>query len=176
MTTKARAILAGIVIVAICWSGRSSGEEIRLFIIAGQSNAGGAAPVSALPIEPVNLRLPQTNVLFSRQSSGFPGHPWRSTDGWESLKPASGDAERGRFGPEVTFGYEVSRALPGQLAILKFSLGASSLKAHWRIGGGDGEAEPDTYDRFVRRVRSQVQLLLDQGHQVSYEALVWSQG
>ena len=76
----------------------------EIVILAGQSNAVGAAGATDLRQLPSDLQTPQEDVLFYSNGGG-------SLAGPTDLQPGSGTGAYG-FGPEVAFGRAVVAARP----------------------------------------------------------------
>jgi len=87
-----------------------AGEKLLVFVLAGQSNMQGSGEGAKLPAQ---LKAPQKDVLV------FDGK------GWQPLKPG------GRFGPEVTFGRDMAKALGRPVGIIKFAVGGTNLAYNW---------------------------------------------
>jgi len=129
---------------------------LRVILLGGQSNADGRAPGSGLPISPVNLQAPQTNVLFYQYTNGGAKNADGTLGTLTTLRPGATQTPPGGFGPEVGLGYQLSRNIvqqPGtQLVIIKYAKGGSSLAVDWKAGG-DGTTNGDgTHYRIFQRV------------------------
>ncbi|NJL19504.1 MAG: sialate O-acetylesterase, partial [Bdellovibrionaceae bacterium] len=107
-------------------------KKILVYLIGGQSNALGRGITADLPTSPVNLQLPQTNVIFADANGGV-------------LQNLQADVD---FGPEITMGYRLANSLaydPSiRVAILKRARTGTSLYIDWIPGGdatqtGDGQ-------------------------------------
>lgn len=107
-------ILSSLALAAACAlsHGAESKDAFPVFILAGQSNMVGSGKADALPED---LNKPQEQVQFVK----FWGVQWRP------LLPKKS------FGPEVTFGSEMAKALKGKVGIVKLANGGTSLKQHW---------------------------------------------
>ena len=113
-------------------------KVLPVFILAGQSNMAGGGIKEELPEE---LQKPQKDGLFVK----FWGVKWKP------LEPGK------RFGPEVTFAAEMTRALKGPVGIIKLANGGTSLEKHWNPKKYDKEKGIGTlYKRligYVKRMR-----------------------
>ena len=137
-------------------SGNAVPKLLRVILLGGQSNADGRAPGSGLPISPVNLQAPQTNVLFYQYTNGGARNADGTLGTLTTLRPGATQMPPGGFGPEVALGYNLSRVIaqqPGaQLVIIKYAKGGSSLAVDWKAGG-DGTTNGDgAYYRIFQRV------------------------
>lgn len=142
----------------------SIGEQIDLFILAGQSNAQGWMGDAAY--------YPADNDELDPSIAFFWVTPQHSSSNgqWTRLKPQGGRFEQGHFGPEIS----LARCLKNsgyQAAIFKYTLGSTSIARHWQ-GPGDGKL----YDRMVEAFRAAVSMLSAGGHRVSVRGFVWIQG
>ena len=141
--------------------------RVRVFLVAGQSNADGRAIPSNLPTRPVNLQAAQDDVAFFEGIRG----PLRD------LQPDN------PFGPEITLGRRLADFTSGdatsRIAIIKYALSASDLENDWRGGGdatttGDGEQ----YSIFQTTVSGGLSSLAS-AHpeaEIIIEGIVWVQG
>ena len=68
------------------------------------------------------------------------------------------------MGPEVSFGYAMSQAMPGQkIALIKVAAGASSLANQWSAGG-DGKAPGLFYKKFLDSVKAALKSMDPEGY------------
>ncbi len=110
----------------------------EIVILAGQSNAVGAAGATNLNDLTAPLDAPQPDVLFFSNGGG-------SLSGPTDLQPGSGTGEFG-FGPEVSFGRAVADARPNQnLAIVKHAVSATDLMEDW---------DPDTGNIYAQMLNT----------------------
>ncbi|MEE9212183.1 MAG: sialate O-acetylesterase [Phycisphaeraceae bacterium] len=139
-----------------------------MLIFAGQSNAGNTTDLSVLPTEPVDLRLPQTDVLFNYWN---PKKDWAS-DGWISLQPIPNAGPR--FGPEVLFGRALANAYPNeQFAILKVWAGGTNLRTGW---DPDATTGARMYSSLTPRLNDGLALLVADGFNPVVSGFFWTQG
>ncbi len=139
------------------------GENIDLFILAGQSNAQGWQGNAAYyPEDPQQLdsliRLDYTYIENT------------SSDGWIAMEPQEGRFEDGHFGLEVSFSRKLIEAGYNP-AIFKFSKGASGLNGSWKIPGDDGY-----YDDMIIKLNTRITQLESLGHTVTIRGFIWIQG
>lgn len=143
-------------VAALALAGPVQAEHYEIVLLGGQSNMDGRAPASGLPTTPVNLQLPQADVMFYEGGS------------LRTLRPDSGTD----FGPEVTFGRTVADAMPSSnLALIKYAVGGTSLNSHWDPTTGG------TYASFKSTVSAGLAALSDGGAN-TYEitGMLWTQG
>ena len=140
-------------------------RRIRVVLLGGQSNAAGRGNPNELPTFPVNLQLPQDDVLFYEGSS------------LTALRPGS------QFGPEITLGRTMAATLRlergTRVAILKYGVGGTSLAVDWKPGGdattaGDGPR----YVTFQQTVSNGLAALASAypGASIELAGLLWVQG
>lgn len=165
---RMRFLLLGIAALALVGVNDARALPIEVFLLGGQSNMDGRAPVSGLPTSPVNLQQPQTDVLF-----------YHSDQGWDSSATADrliflqpGTAEFGpAFGPAITFGRKMADDFPDQnFALIKSANGGTSLYADWNPSGG---AE---YTKFKETVSNGMDALVDAGYTPEIAGMLWMQG
>ncbi len=136
-------------------------DHVRVFLLGGQSNMLGRAPSSGLPTSPVNLQLPQSDVLFYYGSS------------LTTLRPGSGAniSAVSEFGPEVAFGRAIADASPQyKYALIKYAAGGTALYNDWAPGTG-----PE-YAAFRNTVTAGLAALQAAGHSTEIVGMLWHQG
>jgi len=165
-------------------------QPIRVFIVAGQSNAtgynhirqyhGGREPF------PETLRV-QPRILF------WPGSdtPQEKDNLWTALRV--GDS--GSFGPEIAFGHDMEQAMPGAaIAIVKYAVGGTGIARsvdytdyipavagfndkgrNWRPPT-DGREPGALYRALIANFRNAVSALERDGRKWELTGFVWMQG
>jgi autotransporter-associated beta strand protein len=128
----------------------NSGQIIKVYLQAGQSNADGRAVTNGLPF---NLLQPQNSVPFYYYLTGGAANGNGTLGTLTSLRPGCSAIGGGTtFGPELTFGntlanyYAVSNGVPTNtvmVALIKYAHGGTSLVSDWAATGavstnGDG--------------------------------------
>ncbi len=153
-------------------------QRVLVVLQGGQSNADGRAPTSGLPTAPVNLQLPQDDVLYYHW--GFSPITLLRPNGTDFAS----DPTYRFFGPEVTMGRSLADRMAAQdswtqLAILKHAKGATSLSVDWKAGGtaattGDGQV----YEDFQAGVATGLSALaaIYPGVPIEIRAMAWVQG
>ena len=104
----------------------ASGEAIDVFVFAGQSNMEGADS----KVADVDRFPPFRGVTDARGDVRF----WHvigredkaDSRSWVPLQPV-----RGMVGPELVFARDVSRAMKGEIAIVKVAAGGTHLGGDW---------------------------------------------
>ena len=147
----------------------TSDGAVPVFVFAGQSNAVGVDTLDELRADRLT---PQPNVLFYG--------PNESGNIWGPLTPSSNSPNLidglnrtgGSFGPEISTGKTISKALGGALvAEVKFAVGATALFDRWNPAGGD------LYHGMVARVNGSLADLQTQLGRTGYVAgFFWMQG
>lgn len=105
-----------------------------VWLLAGQSNMIGFGPKgSELPDD---LKRPLPGVLM------YGGEAWRA------LQPGDG-----MFGPEIGFGHEMAKAMPGaRLLLVKAGFGLGNLYDDWRSPNAGRGQEGPHYGAFIKLV------------------------
>jgi len=135
----------------------SKEEPLPVFILAGQSNMDGGGKVEELPAE---LKAPQQNALFVRF--------WGT-----EFKPLEPEKLGKSFGPELTFGNEMAKALKRPVGMIKLSSGGTSIEQHWNPTAFDKEKHVgELYKRLVDYVRG----IQAKQKSVKVAGMIWMQG
>lgn len=160
---KKRVLLTAI-ISAFGGISAAQAAEVKVFLLGGQSNMLGRAPVSGLPVE---LQGPQSDVLFFGGSDGTAG---------TTLTPLQPDGKNpGEFGPEVTFGRTMADAFPTtQFALIKYAAGGTALYNDWAPDTGSGPGAQ--YNLFQQTVTDGLAALHSAGHTTDIIGMLWHQG
>ncbi|MCP3916402.1 MAG: sialate O-acetylesterase [bacterium] len=145
-------------------------DTVRVFLVAGQSNAEGAdSPASgtvSLPtfqgaLAPQKVRFwYETNFTDNIMTSG----------GWIPLQP---ELQRQIFGPEITFAREVMRKSRGPVAIIKSTCGGTNLAVDWDPGNPSGQR---MYERTITLMQTALADLTSEGIDWRLEGVLWQQG
>ena len=149
----------------------ANGSNVDVFLLGGQSNAGGRGAMSELSDSSV---LYNTEIMLYHSASMNSGQPARQ---WTTLRPASNTANN--FGPEIGFGNRMAELYPGrQIAIIKHAVGGTDLGADWNPGTGRndiGHFGPQ-FMTFVETVDSGIDSLIAQGYTPVIRCMLWQQG
>ena len=150
---------------------QADGFDVDVFLLGGQSNAGGRGVISELPDSSV---LYNTGIMLYHSASMNSGQPARQ---WTTLRPASNSA--GNFGPEIGFGNRMAELHPGrQIAIIKHAVGGTDLGANWNPGTNSRDMDhfgPQLMT-FVETVDSGIDSLIAQGYIPVIRGMLWQQG
>ncbi len=140
-----------ILVILICCivlaSGSASGEDVKVFLIGGQSNAAGSGLNNEYP---ALYQSPQNDVEFwvggRFANDGVPNYSW-DRDGstaFGPLKPGSGNYTDGSYsGCELSLGRTLKDAMVAEkIAIVKYGMSGSALERGLRNeGAGDWDSE-----------------------------------
>ena len=129
---------------------------MKVFMLAGQSNAAGRGDISELPEA---RRLPDPRILYHVQCSfgADKGPPFSeggtySSDGWTSLEPCrKHPSTPGRhFGPEMGLGPALLEFVDEErVAIIKHGRGGTGLHTDWNPDAADG---PRCYAAMLHQI------------------------
>jgi hypothetical protein len=150
---------------------QAAGTEVDVFLLGGQSNAGGRGAISALPNSSV---LYNQSVMLYHSPSINSGRPARV---WTTLRPASDSG--GNFGPEIGFGNRMAELYPDrQIAIIKHAVGATNLGADWNPGANSRDVDHfgPQFTTFIETVDSGIDSLIAQGYTPVIRSMLWQQG
>jgi hypothetical protein len=146
-----------------------AGDTLRVFLLAGQSNAEGAdthtSEVDTFPPF-VGMADPQTDVLFWYENGSAP----LSSEGWIALQP---ELQRQILGPELTFASKVKGYIPDPIAIIKSTRGGTNLAVDWDPGNPAGA---QMYERTMTLLQTALASLTDGGMAWALEGVLWQQG
>lgn len=165
-------------------------RSVRLFVVAGQSNAEGHNHIrqyhGGQEEFPAALRV-QSRILF------WPGNDTAQATNnlWTSLRV--GDS--GAFGPEISFGCDIEREMPGAtIAIVKYAAGGTGIarsvdytdyipalagfndkNRNWHPPT-DGREAGALYSALIDNFRRAVSALERDGKEWELAGFVWMQG
>ena len=142
----------------------ASANPVKVILLGGQSNAVGQGNNAGLPTSPVNLQLPQDDILFY----------YTGGTGLTTLRPGSGGepvTTGNKFGVEVTFGREIADADPSvTYAIIKHAESGTALYNDWAPGTGS------SYAGFRSTVDAGLAALQNAGYTTEIVGMLWHQG
>jgi hypothetical protein len=139
------------------------GVPVKVFLLAGQSNMGGASRASELPLR---LQTPLADVLFHNGDE-------HSLNGRTlmTLRPTTNGGAG--FGPEITFGDALASANPAEVyALIKYAAAGTSLHGDWTAVPPDGVF----YRNFKDRVAAGLEALKRAGYVPTVVGMLWLQG
>jgi hypothetical protein len=130
--------------------GREAQGGLKVFVLAGQSNMVGArCRAEELPKE-----------LQGEQPAALVFTP----KGWVPLKP--GITEAKGFGPEISFGAQMSKSLGEPIGIVKVSKGGTNLAEQWA---------PNRKNSLYAKLREAVKAAA-KSRKIEVVGMVWMQG
>ena len=139
-------------------SALATDKEVKLFLLAGQSNMDGCGLWNELPAEyqqaPANVKI------------------WDNRDSkWVELgKDSTAIVRKLQFGPEIAFAHGLSKAFPDhEIALVKTSAGGTKLHTQWTPGKG-------MYELFTRNYRNAIADLEQAGKKCEIAGMLWMQG
>ncbi len=150
---------AKIVLVLLCVAGTKAADAAtKVFILAGQSNMlGSGAYVSELST-PYDEVQPDVNYWSDNQ--------------WIPLRGGFGHTSD-EFGPEVSFGEAIHRAIPSdEVFLIKYAVGSTNLAEDWSPAG----AGKQIYQGFITTAEAAIKNLVDAGRQPEVAGMLWMQG
>ena len=158
---------ASLVMVVLAWTvlfvaadPATASPVIRLYILAGQSNAMGQSSWNSQL--PAGLREPQANVPIYYNGS------------WQSLRPGMGVSTE-NFGPELTLGRDLAAAMPSQhIGLIKYAIGSTTLAKDWKAGA-TAETSGPLYIGLLQTIRNALGSL-DSSYQAEICGVSWMQG
>ncbi|MCO6046295.1 sialate O-acetylesterase [Aeoliella sp. ICT_H6.2] len=135
MTRPALAVILNALVVATIAMGqaRAESDKVQVFILAGQSNMEGKASLETLSRQ---IKAERTKKQFAHLHDGE-GNFVARDDVFITFFDRHGPLEvdygsRGRFGPELGFGWTVGNALDQPVLIIKVAWGGRSLFRDFR--------------------------------------------
>ena len=164
-------ILIGLCLLASLFASprpATAGEDIRVFVFAGQSNMEGAdskvADIDRFP--PFRgVGEPREDVRYwhviGREDKA-------DSQGWVPLQPV-----RNMVGPELVFARDVTRQTAGDIAIVKVAAGGTHLGGDWNPDEPSGFA---MYPLLLKTVRAAMDDLREQGFEPRLDGFFWHQG
>jgi len=169
--------------VGTAWRGEAIGPSVPqtqgaggdllvdVFLLAGQSNAGGRGAISEVSDESI---LRNEGVMLYHSTQLRSGQPALT---WTTLRPASNSD--GYFGPEIGFGNRMADLYPDrQIAIIKHAVGGTNLGADWNPGANADDASHfgPQFRTFVQTVEAGLAALTAQGYTPVIRGMLWQQG
>ena len=157
-----------------------SSKTVRVYLVGGQSNAVGCAPVSGLSSGNTYLKGDQRQaIIFVRNECRLGPNDY----GWGYLRDGLGsgylDDGSGTIGPELKFGYDMAAAHPGEMiAIIKACWGGKTLAIDWRpptTVAQSGGVVGDQYRIFINAINEGMPRL-NAMFTPTVKGMIWMQG
>jgi iduronate 2-sulfatase len=154
-------------------------DHYDVFLLAGQSNMDGRGAVKDLQEDLAPYATTSSNVRIHFSAGGL-RRPLTVSDGLQPLAPGfsgtpgnkPGALPTQTFGPELSFGPAIAKALPGRrILLVKFAEGGTSLGVDWNPGAKD-----KLYENFIRFVRTTQDMLKANGDTGAIRGMLWHQG
>jgi hypothetical protein len=146
-----------------------SGDTIKVFILAGQSNMAGWAPTTGLPL---NLTQIQNDAIIWDDGNVNAS----KVKQWLNLGTDFG-GDTCYFGPELNFGRTMADSLSGvgvKVALIKYSAGGTDLYNEWRPPGSGG-ITGNRYKNLLNIIKMALDSLPGQ-YTPEIAGIVWMQG
>lgn len=141
-------------------------ERVRVYLVAGQSNADGRAVTTNLSAA---LQQPQTNIDFYYNGT------------LTTLRPLTSSGSQ--FGPEITFGQRLATLVnadaTNRIALIKYAVGGTTLYSDWKANGTvTTNGEGARYISFQQTVTNGWKALLSAYPTATFslEGMIWMQG
>ena len=137
-------------------------KEVKVIIIAGQSNALGISPVKDLSLD--KQKEYPVKIYFNTNTA----HPFSRK--WMSVKPGFGHAKDHLFGLELPVAARLSQENQ-EYVIIKYASDGTCLFEKW-----NAEKKGDDWLGLVETIQTAVADIKAQGKSVVFEGLLWQQG
>lgn len=153
---------------------------MRIFVVAGQSNAVGAGSAAAELSPAWHAAQPDVRLWFEiGPAEGIEHLAVRITSGGKFVPLAFQTDASGRtfgssiegFGPELRLGRTLADSLDDDVAIVKFAFNGSDLAHDW-----NPDIPGSLCAQLLRRVRAARIALTNAGYSASVDGLFWMQG
>jgi hypothetical protein len=149
-------------ILLLCLAcGSAAAAPIKVFILAGQSNAGGG--IRSTP--PAPLDGPQASLFQYKIQTNDQDE---STD-WGPLRPLIGQGEPG-WGTELSFAKAMEQRSGAPIAIIKTTVNGSNLWGQWLPSANN------LYPWMMTKINSSLSQLTALGYQPDLSGFLWIQG
>jgi hypothetical protein len=146
---------------------------VRVYLVAGQSNADGRASIAGLA-PPLANPLTSVPIFYDDDFTAEGAH-------WQDLRPGMsggyGQSTDGRslFGPELAFGHSLHDSMPDDpMAIIKYAYGGTNLDVQWNPGV-DGEPRGLHFANFLSTVQAGL-ASMSPGDVPIISGMIWMQG
>lgn len=147
--------------------GASTSSKHKVFIMAGQSNMAGCGMNHELSAEFLGEQEKVKIYAEGTVEASLKGK-------WSTLKPGFGSGS-GCFGPELTFGIDISKAYPdSEILLIKCGWSGTSLQGDWRSPSAGG-ATGVLYENLIDTVNKALGEL-DKSIDYELAGMCWMQG
>lgn len=171
---KLNSILIGLLMIPLLFTvptervyGAGSSSKHKVFILAGQSNMAGCGMNHELSSEYLG-EVDRVKIY----ADGTIDAPLKGI--WSTLKPGFGSGS-GCFGPELTFGMDISKAYPdSEILLIKCGWSGTSLQGDWRPPSAGGATGP-LYTNLIETVNKAL-AALDKSIDYEFAGMCWMQG
>lgn len=147
----------------------SDAAIVKVFLLAGQSNADGRANGNSFPAA---LQSPVSNFDYYRFTEGA------SSGVLSSVVPNT--SESGQTGPELAFAHSLRNTFPSEpIALIKYGNGGTDLASDWAAGGTSGTVgDGGDYQTFQTTVSDGLAALASANPANTYTiaGFLWVQG
>lgn len=142
-------------------------SSYKVFILAGQSNMAGCGMNHELSAEYLGSQERVKIYAEGTVEASLKG-------AWHTLKPGFGSGS-GCFGPELTFGIDITKAYPdSEILLIKCGWSGTSLQGDWRPPSAGGATGP-LYKNLVETVNNALGSL-DKSINYELAGMCWMQG
>lgn len=147
------------------------GQKVRVFLLAGQSNASGVARTS-------ELKKNVSEDKFEEYQEGYDNiyinyyneNGNRASLGFTNLAINQGCGD-GYFGPELGMGERLKELYPNEtIFIIKYSWGGTNLYKQWNSKTGN------IYKAFIKYVKESMDYLFSKNYDAEIVSMMWMQG
>lgn len=143
-------------------------DPVRVFILAGQSNASGRAAWAKAEVE-ANSTGEQVRYFYDTDTTGAFRGLHSSGGDFVPLGPASNDI----FGPEIGISQRLEELGVNNQVVIKYARGNTNLYSDWNSERADGK---QLYVEFLECVRKAIAKLDADGIEYSFDGFFWMQG
>ncbi|HLA85586.1 MAG TPA: sialate O-acetylesterase [Thermoguttaceae bacterium] len=167
------ALIGGLAVLLLPVVSELRAEAVRVYLVAGQSNADGRASAAGLA-PPLADPLASVPIFYDDEFS---------SDGarWQALRPGMcggyGQSTIGSslFGPELAFGHCLRDSMPDDpIAIIKYAYGGTDLDVEWNPGV-DADTQGLHFANFLSTVQAGLASMAPDDVPI-FAGMIWMQG
>ena len=160
--------------------GGPSNGPITVYLLGGQSNMEGSAPVAGNdPPEDLPLELYEVPEILLYVAGSPAGTNAALSNRLITLQPHSLSTQGLTIGPEIGFGERINELCPGErIALLKYSFRGTNLHTQWDPGANNADTANwgVQYTAFVNTINNGLAALRADGWEPEIEGMLWVQG